>query len=355
MSTVEWITPDQHSAWDAFVAQHPLGLIYHLSSWQTVLENAFKHIRGGVVVLKNEAGVIEAGLPVYNVRSWLLKNRTVSVPFASVCDPLVSTRKEFESIWRAVEDTARKNKSRWIEVRTRSTNRNNVTLQLGAHTKYKHQYLQLDKSPDELYRSFHHSCIRGRVRRAMRSGVVIEERRDQEALRAFHAALVATRRRHALPPMPFAFFRAMDQYLIPDLGTLYLATCGGRPVGGTLVFRFKNQWIAEYSGHADDAPPGTDQLLHWHAIQCARNSGAACFSFGRTSVDNTGLLEYKRRWATVEEDLTDLVWCTGDTVAPENAFRRGLPESLYSLLRLLRYTPAPLQRAFGDFCYRHLG
>jgi len=355
MSTIDWISPDELGAWDAFVARHPLGLVYHLSSWQRVLETAFGHIRGRFLVLRDDANQIQAGLPVYNVTSWLLKNRTVSVPFADICDPLVSTREEFGLLWQAIEDTARLHKSKKVEIRTRRANTDCLPALLRAGAKYRHHYLSLDGSADALYRSFHDSCIRRRVNKAVRAGVVVEERQDQESLRVFHALLVATRRRLSLPPMPLAFFESMHRCLVPDHAVLYLALHAGQPVGGALTFKFRDQWTAEYSGHTDNAPAGTDQLLYWHAIQRAKSSGAGYFSFGRTSLDNTGLLEYKRRWATVEEELTDFVWYPGSAPTRSNPSSKTVPGSLYAAVRLLRYTPAAVQKSFGDFCYRHLG
>src|ERR1700691_3462068 len=96
MSTIHWISPDEYGEWDAFVTRHPLGLVYHLSSWQKVLDSAFEHIRGQFLVLRDERGEIQAGLPIYTVKSWLLKDRTVSVPFATMCDPLISSKQDFD-------------------------------------------------------------------------------------------------------------------------------------------------------------------------------------------------------------------------------------------------------------------
>ena len=65
MSTIHWLSPDERGEWDAFVTRHPLGLVYHLSAWQRVLESAFRHIRGRFLVLRDGGGQIQAGLPVY--------------------------------------------------------------------------------------------------------------------------------------------------------------------------------------------------------------------------------------------------------------------------------------------------
>jgi CelD/BcsL family acetyltransferase involved in cellulose biosynthesis len=356
MSTIYWLTPDELGEWDAFVARHPLGLVYHLSAWQRVLESAFGHIRGRFLVLRDEHGQIKAGLPVYTVTSWLLKNRVVSVPFATMCDPLVSTKEDFNLLWPAMEDASRQNKCRRIEIRTRRVDIGFVPAPLAPSARYKHHYLLLNGSSEVLFRSFHQSCVRRRVEKARRASIIVEERKDEQSLRVLHALLVATRRKRLLPPMPFAFFQAMYRCLSPDHASLYIALYEGEPVGGMLALKFKDMWTMEYNGDAGDAPPGANQLLCWEAIQRAKKSGARFFSFGRTSLDNESLLDYKRRWATVEEDLTDFtnLPAAADVQADESLGGGGLTFRV-AARQVLRYAPATVQKSFGDFCYRHLG
>lgn len=355
MSAVDWISSDQTNAWDAFVVQHPLGRVYHLSAWRKVLETSFAHVRGEFLAVKGDDGQIQAGLPVYSVKSRLLNNRTVSVPFATVSDPLISTKEDFDLLWEPIEKASREQKSKRIEIRTYRTNIECLTHQMRPGAKYKHHYIPLDRSADELFRSFHDSCIRRRVKKAIRAGVNVEEHHDIDSLRQFHAMLAATRRRFGLLPMPLAFFESMYRCLIPDHGALYLALHEGRPVGGSLALKFKDQWTVEYCGHFDDAPPGTDQLVWWHTVERAKNSGAEYFSLGRTSLNNEGLLDYKRRWGSVEEDLTDFVWLPGSARARGKSQTSVLHGAGYAAVRLFRHAPERIRTHLGNFCYRHLG
>lgn len=357
MNTIHWLSADEQGEWDAFVTRHPVGLVYHLSAWQRILESAFGHIRGRFLALRDKGGQIQAGLPVYIVSSWLLGKRSVSVPFATMCDPLISTKEEFNLLWPAIEDASEKNRSRRIEIRTRHTSSGCIPTFLTASGRYKHHYLPLYEPMDALFRSFDNSNIRRGIKKARQEGVVVEERQDEQDLRVFHAFLAATRRRHSLPPMPFAFFQAMHRSLSPDRIALYIAMHAGEPVGGLLVSKFKDLWTAEYSGVPDNRIRGISPLLYWEAIQRAKSSGAACFSFGRTSLDNTGLLVHKRRWATIEEDLTDFISRRGSTSAQSHESSEGGGLALYgTAVRLLvRYAPAAVQKLVGDFCYRHIG
>ena len=94
---IEQLSTTELPEWDAFVQRHPWGVIAHLSGWKRAVEQTFQHIRGEVVVVR-EGGRIVAGIPFYDVRSFLLGNRTVSVPFATLCDPLVSSPEQLETL-----------------------------------------------------------------------------------------------------------------------------------------------------------------------------------------------------------------------------------------------------------------
>lgn len=355
MSNVSWLSADRHAEWDAFVERHPMGLIYHTSAWQKVLESAFQHIRGKFLVLRDASGEIVAGLPIYTVKSWLLKNRLVSVPFATMCDPLIETREEFEQIWGALDELMGEESSRRIEVRTWRTKADAMPARLSPGAKFKHHNLALTGMTEKaLFRSFHDSCVRRRVEKGKKLGVVIESRNDDESLCAVTDILAATRRRHDLPPMPLTFFQAMHRHLSPKMAELRLALHGGKPVGGLLLLKFKDMWISEYSGEYDDSPAGTSQLLYWDGIRLAKESGAGHFSFGRTQIDHTSLIDYKKRWATIEEDLTDYVASPAGTPMPGAEPKTHSRTSRYGK-QLLRYAPPLIHRSIGDFCYRHLG
>ena len=354
----QWLSLEDEDRWDAFVSAHPLGLVYHLSAWKRVLESAFPHIRGRFLAVRDaETDEIRAGLPVYAVKSWLLGNRIVSIPFASFCDPLISTPEEFQLLLAQIYDFAAGSRSRKIEIRSVRTTEQCSASILGRSTEFKHHYLNLDSSIDALYASFAKSSICQKVNKALRAGVVVEERLDEESLRVCHSILMDTRRRLSLPPMPFRFFESMRRMLGRDHLKVFLARHEGRNVACHVVLLFKDLWISEYSGNTDFAINGVNQLLYWETIRRAHASGAKRFSFGRTAATNDGLLEYKRRWATVEEDVIHL----SGQFTPTAMLAYSPPRSRGSLKRscvpkwLIGKAPMPMYHWIGDFCYRHLG
>lgn len=352
---VQWLSPEDDTRWDTFVATHRLGLVYHLSAWRRALEDAFPHIRGNFLALTHpDTGEIQAGLPVYTVKSWLLGNRIVSIPFASFCDPLISTPEEFQLLLAQVQKFAERSKSRRIEIRSLKVPELCATSFLNPYQAYKHHYLNLEGGIDTLYATCAKTSIRQKVNRARRSGVVVEERFDNEALRICHSILVDTRRRLSLPPMPLLFFESLSRTLGPHL-KIFLASHEGTYIACHLVLLFRDLWTSEYSGNKECAIPGVNQLLYWETILRAYAEGAKQFSFGRTAMSNVGLLEYKRRWATVEESLIQFIGSLGQGIATTSELSPQNSAISPAAKWLIGKAPTHVYNWIGDFCYRHLG
>jgi CelD/BcsL family acetyltransferase involved in cellulose biosynthesis len=356
--SVQWLSPDREAEWDEFVGRHELGLVYNLSSWKRTLEDAFPHISGRFLALReNASGQIVAGLPVYQVRSWLLGNRIVSVPFASFCNPLVSDDSQLNLLLPEVVEEYQRSRSDRLEIRMTEATRQLSHPLLSRTGHYKHNFLPLEKVPDELFASLAKTSICQKIMKARRAGVVIEEVSDEKSLKVCHSILVKLRHRLCLPAIPYAFFQAMRRHLWPEHLKIFIALQRGKPVACHLVLKYKDLWTSEYSANTIDALHGVNQLLYWETILRAMAAGAKVFSFGRTSVSNVGLLAYKRRWKTSEEDLTEYVLLRAGAIgrSPAGFARLIGPESSEWFKVLLRYSPETLNRIIGGYCYRHMG
>jgi Acetyltransferase (GNAT) domain len=169
--------------------------------------------------------------------------------------------------------------------------------------------------------------------------------------------LVNLRHRLCLPAIPYAFFAAMRRHLSPEHLKVFIARHGGKSVACHLVLTYKDLWTSEYSASTRDALHGVNQLLYWETIRRAIAGGAKVFSFGRTSVTNLGLLSYKRRWHTSEEDLMEYVLLRAGATdrAPGGIAELIGPRARELFKVLLRNSPVTLNRIIGGYCYRHMG
>jgi hypothetical protein len=117
MKTVIEIDSNQDRRWDKFIERHPLGWISHTSGWKNFLERSFKHIRGHHLAVVDGEEIV-AALPIFAVRSWLTGKRLVSVPFATLSDPLLSALEDMGILLDAVLNLSNKIGAKYVEIRT---------------------------------------------------------------------------------------------------------------------------------------------------------------------------------------------------------------------------------------------
>jgi hypothetical protein len=203
-----------------------------------------------------------------------------------------------------------------------------------------------------VWRKLSRTAVRRLVRKAEGAGVEVSEAIGPEMMGEFYDAFVATRQRLGLPVMPFRYFEAIQECLSGGSTTLLIARKQGEFLGAVMALKAYGVFHLEFAASSKDAgPPGVMQLLYWRAMQFAIREGWTEFSFGRTAIENIGLMAYKRHWDTVEEDLPICTWSRN---------RRGgsakpIPAVKPLLNLMLRATPQPLSKRFGAFVYGHWG
>lgn len=190
------------------------------------------------------------------------------------------------------------------------------------------------------------------INRAQSQGIEIGPDDSQEGLEDFHRRLVALRKRLGLPIIPYRFFQSLRASLSKDEFIQLVARRDGQRLGAVIGLRSQDVFHLEFAaGEPAARDQGVMQLLYWNAMEKARSLGCKEFSFGRTSIENTGLIAYKRHWDTTEEDLSGISWSAGDR-SGQNRLRTFVrPIAGWSLGRL----PDPVCKSLGSLIYRHRG
>jgi lipid II:glycine glycyltransferase (peptidoglycan interpeptide bridge formation enzyme) len=135
-----------------------------------------------------------------------------------------------------------------------------------------------------------------------------------------------------------------------DMLTLLLARHQQEWVAGIIVLWFKGIGYYKY-GASDDRllHLRANQVLMWEAIRLAHERGCAAFEFGRTSVANRGLTQYKDRWGATRETLHYVR-------LPEAVKLRTLNETSPThrqMKRIMARMPGFALRAAGELLYKH--
>ncbi|MGO9085608.1 MAG: lipid II:glycine glycyltransferase FemX [Candidatus Sulfotelmatobacter sp.] len=286
------------------------------------------------------------GLVFCRIKSWLTGRRLVSLPFSDHCDPLIDRTDELDEILTHAQRYVDQGESRYIEIRPLSCQPSHTKL--GKRLAYCLHRLDLGRSQEELFRSFHKDCVQRKIRRAEREKLQYEEGTSEDLLQNFYRLVVMTRRRQYLPPQPLAWFRGLIAAFGTDL-KIRVASKDGSPVASILTLSHKKSMVYKY-GCSDAAfnKFGGMALLFWRTIQEAKERGFEELDMGRSDTDNLGLIAFKGHWGAAAADLTYWTHPCKPVWRARNWGKRLVGQ-------VVSAAPDFALKAVGKLLYRHIG
>jgi len=187
------INPLSDSRWETFVNSHPWSSVFHSTNWLRALQMAYGYDPVVVTTSAPEAALTN-GLVFCRVNSWLTGRRLVSLPFSDHCEPLVRNSSELDDLLLHMKRGVEGGRLKYVEIRPISTEPGSQTGFARSNT-YRFHRLDLCKSEQDLFRSFHKDCVQRKIRRAEREKLHYEEGTSEILLQQFYNLLVITRRR----------------------------------------------------------------------------------------------------------------------------------------------------------------
>jgi CelD/BcsL family acetyltransferase involved in cellulose biosynthesis len=340
------IDPLSDSRWGTFVNDHPQSSLFHSTKWLRALQTAYGYELGVVTTCAPET-TLTNGVAFCRVNSWLTGRRIVSLPFSDHCEPLVSSGNELDDLLLYMRRDVDAGKWRYIEIRPTSSQPGSQTGLTRSNT-YSFHRLDLRKSEQALFRSFHKDCVQRKIRRAERERLHYEEGTSETLLQQFYNLLVVTRRRQFLPPQPLSWFRGLSAAFGKDL-KIRVATKDGLPIAGILTLNHKKTMVYKYAGSdAEFHNLGGMAFLFWKAIQEAQYKGLEQFEMGRSDSDNHGLITFKEHWGATGTELHYWKY-TRKPGQDADSWEKSV------LRRLVPITPDSVLRIMGGLLYRHVG
>ena len=109
------VDPVEDASWDALLATHPQGSVFHTAAWARVLKDSYGH--QPTYLIFSLLGKPAALLPVMKVASCLTGRRGVALPFSDSCSPLLFKGVEMKSISKHLASLTRDQNWRYLEVR----------------------------------------------------------------------------------------------------------------------------------------------------------------------------------------------------------------------------------------------
>jgi CelD/BcsL family acetyltransferase involved in cellulose biosynthesis len=339
--------PLRDARWTDFIERHPRASVFHAPAWLDALQRTYGYEPVGLTTAP-PGTAFRSGIVFCRVRSWLTGQRLVSLPFSDHCQPLVDSEQELKHLMSALERDPDMSKWKYAEIRPIDPP-SEGSADLETTESFCFHRLDLRPTQEDLFRSFHKSCVQRKIRRAEREHLTCEEGRSETLLRKFYALNVLTRRRLHVPPQPLVWFRNIITGLGDKL-TIWVASKDGQPVASILTLRYKETLMYKY-GCSDKrfSNLGGMQLLFWQAIEHAKRAGLVEFDLGRSEWDDEGLIDFKDRWGAVRSELTYL-----RHLPKGSRSRAGSLLQLRTVRQVAAFVPDRVVISLGRTLYRHL-
>jgi GNAT acetyltransferase-like protein len=237
------------------------------------------------------------------VSSWMTGSRLVSLPFADHCEPLVRDPEESCVFMKWLRGECDREGQRYVELRPLSEVQVADSGFQPDRSYWIHE-LDLESGLQQLFRRLHKNSFQRKIRRAERERLSYEVGRSPQVVDEFYRLLLMTRRRHHLLPQPRIWF----QNLVDCMGDkieIRLVRRNGIPIASILSLR-RGSCIAYKYGcsNASLHNLGGMPFLFWRLIEESKASGAQKIDFGRSDLDQEGLVVFKDRLGTRRRRLT---------------------------------------------------
>lgn len=352
MVTIKTFSPQEEKRWNEFIESHNLGTVFHTSHWAKVIQKTYGF---EPLFFINTDGDIKFGFPFFLIRNKIRCTRLVCLPFTDECPPLLIPElntKGKEMTISAILETIKKERIKQIEIRGGEKDLLTKASFVG-YNYYRKFYLDLSKGIDLLWKGFKQKSIRYPIKKAQSYGIRIAHSTKSEDMTTFYKLNLLTRKKHGVLPQPYKFFLNIYQEIInKELGFISIAYYNSIPIASSIFFTYNKIIHYKYNAsNVDYLRYQPNHLILWDVIQWGVTKSYKTLDLGRTTLDNKGLMSFKRHWGAQEFDLPYYYW-------PEIKGISGTKESSWKYRAaslVLRKTPIPILKIAGKLFYKHLG
>jgi hypothetical protein len=281
--------------WTDFVAKHPSANLYHTIVWRDVVREAFGH--EPVYLFCEEDGEVRGILPMFLVKFPILGSKLISMPYdIGSGGPLAIDNVSERVLMERAILLAKDFQFNYMEVRcaTRSPVIESLGLQRTEPVLISEMQLDTEAQVWSRMEKDHRKSIR----KAENRGVEVREAERLEDFEEFYRVYLRVFHAFGTPPYGESYFSIVWRHLhAGGAARLLLAYVERRCVGGLLLFCWGQNLVSKFAACLPEAIPLRAYVaLYWRAIQLGLKSGYVRLSWGTSSRDQKGLIEFKERW-----------------------------------------------------------
>jgi len=343
---IENINPLTHEQWDNLILESNRYSFFHSYAWIKVLWENYGY-KPHFFILKNKRG-LPSLLPFMEVNSRYTGRRGVSLPFSDYCDPIIREAIAARRLLEHSIDFGKTSNWKYLDMHGGEI----IFQGKNPSREYYGHLLELKAEPDNILKRFRGSNRRS-IKKAVKSGVEIQQSNSLQSMRDFYRLHCLTRKRHEVPAQPFQFFKKIHEHIISKKsGFIVKAFYHDKIVGAAVFFHFGKKALFKF-GASDLRYQHLrmNNLIMWEAIKWYANNGYKSFCFGRTEMENIGLRQFKQGWGTQEYRIKYFKYdLNADSLIKDNTDNMD-----FMLHFVFSKMPIPISRILGALLYRHFG
>jgi len=286
------------AAWTQFLKTHPDANLYHTPVWRDTLAEVFGH--RPLYLLAESDGKVSGVLPLYLVRAPLLGSKLISIPYdiGSGGGLAADQASERALVERAIA-IARERKVNYLELRYGQPR--DFLETMGFQKSEPVLISEMSLGPEEQVWAQVEKDHRKAVQKAAKRGIEVREAVTLADFREFERVQLQVFRDFGTPPYGANYFPALLRNLQSEGHVkMLLAYVDGGCVGGLVLFGWGKNMVSKFAACLPHAVPlRAYAALYWRAIQLGIQLGYQRISWGTSSRDQTGLIEFKERWGAV--------------------------------------------------------
>lgn len=339
--TVQVLSSEDVSRWDAFVQTCPEATFFHRAGWKRVMEEAFGHPAWFLFAERN--GEIEGVLPLAQINSRLFGNSLMSLPFCVYGGVAANTDEARQCLTQVAQEKADALKVDALEMRYQKP-QNPDWARKDLYVTFRKE---IDADPEVNLKNIPRKQ-RAMVRKGIKAG--LEGTWDDEIDR-FYAAYSESVHALGTPVFSRKLFTTLQDVFGEDCRILTISK-DGRTVSSVMNFYFRDEVLPYYGGGTSEARAlkGND-FMYWELMSRSAEQGIKIFDFGR-SKNGAGSYSFKKNWGFEPTPLHyEYYLVKADSVPDVNPNN----PKYQMFIKLWRKMPLGMTQWLGPHIVRNLG
>ena len=296
--SVRLLSDNDSEAWDRFLSGHDDAVLYHTLAWRDFVQQVFRH-KPYYLLCENE-GRITGILPMFLVHFPLLGSKLISMPYdIGAGGPLVTEVSAAPLLVERAMQLARELRTGYLQLRC--AHKQDALAELGLEECEPVILSEIVLDDEKAVWARVERDHRKAMRKAARRGVVIREAASLEDCLTFFSVYLHVFRDFGTPPYNREYFERLWHDLAGTKKVrLLLAEVEGRCVGGLMMFAWGRNLTSKFAAVLPEAVSlRAYPALYGRAIEIGLEEGFGRLSWGTSSRDQTGLIEFKERWGAI--------------------------------------------------------